>query len=58
MERSPIIKAFEEANGEPLGPRQIAEAAGMKAVGPRLTGQVAGCAKHQDLAPRRRRKSR
>jgi hypothetical protein len=31
VERSAIIKAFEEANGEPLGPRQIAEAAGMKA---------------------------
>ena len=25
MERSAIIKAFEEANGEPLGPRQIAD---------------------------------
>jgi RecA-family ATPase len=32
VERSAIIKAFEEANGEPLGPRQIAEAVGMKAV--------------------------
>jgi hypothetical protein len=31
-ERSAILKAFEEANGEPLGPRQIAEAVGMKGV--------------------------
>ena len=29
-ERSAIIKAFEEADGEQLGPRQIAEATGMK----------------------------
>jgi hypothetical protein len=29
-ERNAIVKAFEEANGEPLGPRQIAEATGMK----------------------------
>ena len=35
-ERSAIIKAFEEANGEPLGPRQIAEIAGMKAVNVRF----------------------
>ena len=35
-ERSAIIKAFEEANGEQLGPRQIAEATGMKGVNVRF----------------------
>jgi hypothetical protein len=40
-ERSAIIKAFEEANGEPLGPRQIAEATGMKGVNVRqLIGKM------------------